>query len=553
MKKSLKIISLGGFGHVTKNMFVYETPRDIIIVDVGVGFPETEMLGVDLVIPDISYLRDKKEKIRAIFLTHGHDDHLGALPYILPQLGEKLPIYASRWAMALVKDKLSEFGLTPNIEEVSEGRRVRAGEFTLDFIRVTHSIPDTLHLVIRTPVGIIYHAADFKLDLRPVMGPPTNQALVRRVGDEGVLCLLSDCLRSENPGFTPPEAALEEMFQQEISQTSGKFIVTTMSSNLSRLKQAIDVALKNGRKVVLVGRSIEKNIEIATKLKYISYPKDVFVPKKLINKYPANSLALLVAGSQGQLGSAMDRLVAGEIEQIKIKPGDKVVFSADYIPGNETAIYNMIDNIYRLGGEAVYADIRSGIVHVSGHGAQGDLSKLMEMIRPRFLVPIGGNYRHMMAYKKLAITNGFKPEQVLLRDDGQIIEFTEQGLSPTKQRIEVGQVMVDALGVGDVGDVVLRDRKILSEEGIVVAILPLNQNSLRLEGEPEIVSRGFVYIRENQELLNEARVGVRKAIEEHRGRPDRRAIRERVQNFLEKFLYHKTGRRPMVLVVQIEV
>ena len=553
MKKYLKIISLGGFGHVTKNMFVYETEKEIIIVDCGVGFPEEGMLGVDLVIPDISYLLSKKEKIRALFLSHGHDDHTGALPYILPQLGERLPIFAPKWAKALVEDKLSEFGITPNIEEIGEGKRVNVGDFSVEFVKVTHSIPDTLHLIIKTPVGLIYHAADFKLDLRPIMGTPTNQELIREVGKKGVLCLLSDCLRSENPGFTPPEARLEEVFEQEIADCQGKYMVTTMSSNVSRLKQAIDVSLKHGRKIVLVGRSVEKSIEIATKLKYLNYPKNTFLPKKTINRYPPHTLTLLVAGSQGQLGSAMDRLVGGEIEGIKIKPGDKVVFSSDFIPGNETPIYSLIDNIYRQGADVAYSDIRSDI-HVSGHGAQGDLSKLMEMVKPRYLVPIGGNYRHMVAYRKLAEKNGFKPEQILIKDAGEVIEFNESGLVPSKEKVEVGRVMVDALGVGDVGNVVLRDRKILSREGMVVAILPLDQNTLELDGEPEIVSRGFVYIRENMELLEETKRGVLKIVKEtHGGRASLRLVRQKVQDYLEKFFFEKTGRRPMVLVVIIEI
>ncbi|HUV72238.1 MAG TPA: ribonuclease J [Clostridia bacterium] len=553
MKKNLKIISLGGFGKVTKNMFVYETPQDIIIVDVGVGFPEEEMLGVDLVIPDISYLQDKKHKIRAIFLSHGHDDHIGGLPYLLPQLGKAIPIYAPRWAKALVLDKLSEFGIVPNIEEVKQGSKIKVGGFTVEFVHVTHSIPDTMHLVIQTPVGLIYHAADFKLDLRPVMGEPTNQGLIRSIGKKGVLCMLSDCLRAEVPGFTPPEARLEEVFEEEIAKTKGKFIVTTMSSNLSRLKQAIDVARRNNRKVVVVGRSVEKSIKIAQKLKYISYPREAFVPKKAIKRYPSSSLALLVAGSQGQLGSALDRMVAGEIKEIKIEPNDRVVFSTDYIPGNETAIYRLIDDIYRQKASVAYVDIRSDI-HVSGHGAQGDLSKLMEMVRPQYLVPIGGNYRHMVAYKRLAEKSGFGPNQTLIKDNGEIVEFDEKGLVPSKANIEIGQVMVDALGVGDVGNVVLRDRKILSEEGIVVAILPLNQTTYQLDGEPEIVSRGFVYIRENIELLKETKKGIREALKPaRRSKGDPRLVRQNVQDFLEKFLFAKTGRRPMVLVVIIEV
>ena len=389
------------------------------------------------------------------------------------------------------------------------------------------------------------------MDLHPVMGEPTNQELIKEIGQRGVLCLLSDCLRSENPGFTPPEKRLEEVFEQEISNCPGKFIVTTMSSNLSRLKQAIEVSIRHGRKVVFVGRSVEKSIEIATKLKYLTSSKETFLPKKLINRYPPQILTLLVAGSQGQLGSAMDRLVAGEIENIKIKPGDKVVFSSDFIPGNEVAIYHLVDNIYRLGGEVAYSDVRSDI-HVSGHGAQGDLGKLMEMVKPKYLIPIGGNFRHMVAYRKLAEKNGFASNQVILLDDGQVAEFDGGGQVKTKEKVHTGQVMVDALGVGDVGNVVLRDRKILSEEGMVVVILPLDQNTRQLEGDLEIISRGFVYIKENLGLLGEAKQGVNKILKGLKT-VDNRLIRQQVQDFLEKFLFTKTGRRPMVLVVIIEI
>lgn len=551
-KNYLKIISLGGFGNVTKNMYVYETARDIIIVDCGVGFPEEEMLGVDLVIPDISYLRERKEKIRAMFITHGHDDHIGAMPYILPEIRNNLPIFAPKWAKALAEDKLSEFGIIPNIEEIDEGKRVNVGDFSVEFVRVTHSIPDTMHLTIKTPVGVIYHAADFKLDLTPVMGRPANQELIRKIGQAGVLCMLSDSLRAETPGFTPAEVKLGEMFEREIKECPGKFIVTTMSSNISRLKQAIDVSLRYNRKIVLVGRSIEKNMELAQKLKYISYSKESFIPKKIINKFPPSSLTMMVAGSQGQIGSALDRLVGDEIEGIKIRPGDKVVFSSDAIPGNETAIYNLIDDIYRLGGEVAYSDIKSDL-HVSGHGAQGDLGKLMELIKPKYLVPIGGNYRHMVAYRKLAVKNGFKPEQVLIQDGGRVIFFNEIGQVNMKETVKIGQVMVDALGVGDVGNVVLRDRKILSEEGMVIAILPLDQNTHQLAGDPEIITRGFIYVKENFDILNEMKKDLHRILRGKQPIMDNRLIRQQVQGHLEKYLFDKTGRRPMILIVIIEV
>jgi len=549
---TLKIISLGGFANVTKNMFVYETPQDILIVDCGVGFPEEEMLGVDLVIPDISYLKDKKQKIRGIILSHGHDDHIGGLPYILPQLPQ-VPVFGPKWAIALASSKLEEFKVPAKLEEIGEGRKITLGGFSIEFIKVTHSIPDTLHLIIKTPVGTIYHAADFKLDLKPVMGEATNQQKIITVGKQGVLCLLSDSLRAEVPGFTPPEEKLEEMFEKEIASCSGKFFVTTMSSNLSRLKQAIDVSLRHGRKIVPVGRSIEKNLEIAQRLNYLRYPPGVFVPRKSINQFSPTALSLLVAGSQAQLGSALDRIVSGESENIKIKPGDKVIFSTDYIPGNETAIYSFIDNIYRLGGEVVYQDIHDN-VHVSGHGSQGDLGKLMKMVNPKFFLPIGGNFRHMAAYQRLAASLGFAKEKVLLPDGGQIVEFFENGQAGISQKIETRQVLIDALGVGDVGEIVLRDRQVLAEEGIVITVLPIDQGTHELVGDPEIVTRGFIYIRENLEFLHQTKSKIRQTVKNARARRlDYRLIRRDVQETLEKFFYSSTGRRPMVLPVIIEV
>lgn len=552
-QNSLKIISLGGFGQVTKNMFLYETAEDLLIVDCGIGFPEEGMLGVDLVVPDISYLGNKKNKIRAIILSHGHDDHIGGLPYILPQLPNNLPVFAPKWAAALSRLKLEEFGLPVNLREIDEKSQLNLGRFTVEFIRVTHSIPDTFHLVIKTPVGVIYHAADFKLDLTPVMGKPTSQERIIEVGKRGVLCLLSDCLRAENPGFTPPEAKLEEMFEKEMTTCSGKFFVTTMSSNISRLKQAIEVSRRHQRKVVLVGKSVEKNLELAEKLKYLQYPRDVFVERKEVGNYSPASLTLLVAGSQGQTGSALDRIVAGGLKNIKIEAGDKVIFSTDYIPGNETAIYNLIDNVYRLGGEVVYQDIHSG-VHVSGHGSQKDLSKLMEMVRPRWLVPIGGNFRHMAAYQNLAQSLGFKKEQVVLADGGEVIDLDARGDAQITQKIEARQVMIDALGVGDVGNVFLRDRQILATEGIVVAIIALDQTSHVLEGDPEIVTRGFAHIEENKQLLDQTKERIRQAVRETRGkRLDFRLVRRQIQEELEKFFFKKTGHRPMILPIIIEV
>ncbi|MDP3998459.1 MAG: ribonuclease J [bacterium] len=547
-KNSLKIISLGGFGQVTNNMFVYETERNILLVDCGMGFPTEEMLGVDLTIPDTSYLDTRKEKIRGLILTHGHDDHIGALPYILPRL-PKIPIFGSRWALALAKDKLRERGFGANFEEVNQKSKISLGEFKIEFVEMTHSIPETLHLVITTPFGIFYHAPDFKMDLTPVMGKPADQNLIADFGKRGVLCLLSDCLRAEKQGFTPSESKLEEMFEREIEDCKGRFFVTTMSSNISRFKQAIDVSLRNKRRIVLVGRSVDKNITLALKLRYLNYSSDVFVPLKDCNKFPPSGLTLLVAGSQGQPGSALERIVADEHE-IKIKPEDKIVFSTDYIPGNELQVYSLIDDILRIGAQVAYADIASD-VHVSGHGQSQDLKKLLELVKPKYVIPIGGNLRHMVAYRKMAGQVNYQEQNILVPKNGEVIEFANERAS-FKKKIPTRTIMIDALGVGDVGNVVLRDRQVLSSEGMVVIIVQLEQGTLKLVEEPDIISRGFVYARESESLIFEAKREIKRVVARQKV-PEVRFLRRSLQEALERFFYNQTGRQPMVLTVAIEV
>jgi ribonuclease J len=550
----VKIISLSGFGKITTNMFVYETEKDILLVDCGVGFPTEEMLGVDLLIPDISYLLEKKDKIRGLVLTHGHDDHIGALPYILPRL-PSIPIYGSRWALAIAGEKLRESSVGAKLNEIdykNPNFKIHLGEFTIEAVEVTHSIPETLHLVITTPVGIIYHAADFKLDLTPVMGNPTDQKRIAEIGRRGVHCLLSDCLRAERPGFTPSEKNLGEVFEREIADCVGRFFVTTMSSNISRFKQAIEVSVKHGRRVVLVGRSVEKNVEMALKMGYLHFPKETFLGIKQIDQVPPEKITVLVAGSQAQAGSALDRIVSGDHE-IKIAPNDKIVFSTDYIPGNELAINELIDDILRAKADVSYVSTNSDI-HVSGHGASSDLKKLMELVKPKYMLPIGGNYRHMIAYQKLAVGLGHKPEDVLLPDGDQVIELENDGTVKIQPEVKLGTVIIDALGVGDVGNVVLRDRQVLSQEGIVVTIILLNRSTGEIISDPEIVTRGFVYVKDSEALLNRARQQIRVILKNNKGkRVNFRLIREDIQNALEKMFLAETGRRPMVLSQIIEV
>lgn len=421
-KNKLKLISLGGFAHVTQNLFVYEYQNDILLVDCGIGFPDEELPGADLIVPDVSYLQKNKDKIKGIVLTHGHEDHMGGLPFVLPRLGRDISIYGSRLTTVLVKEKLAEFGVKAQIKTVNSGERINLGVFSIEFVHVTHSIPDTFHLTINTPLGTIYHGGDFKFDWTPVMGAQTEAGKIALAGKKGILLLLSDCLRSEKPGYTLSETMIEESLEREIRNCSGKFFVTTISSNVSRWKQAIEVISRHQRKIALVGRSVEKIIKIASRLGYLRLPKRIVIRTKQIRRLRANEVALLVAGSQAQVGSALDRITAGDFPEIKIEQGDKVVFSADYIPGNEIAIHRLIDSLSRQGADVSYSEILDDL-HVSGHAAQEELALMLALTRPKYVLPIGGAFRQMKQYALLAQKMGYKTENILLPDKNQTIEI----------------------------------------------------------------------------------------------------------------------------------
>ena len=464
----LKLISLGGFGLVTKNMFVYETPEDIVIIDCGMGFPDEEMLGVDLVIPDISYLKNKKDKIRGIILSHGHEDHIGATRFLLPEL-PRVPIFGSNLTIALVKRKLSEVNVAADLRVIDRRRTLRLGKFNIDFIQVTHSIPETLHIFMMTPYGNIYHGTDFKFDWTPIDGNQIEVEKMVKAGETGVDLMLSDCLRSEREGYTPSEQTLVEIFEREIGKAKGRFIVTTMSSNISRLKTAIEVSLARGRKIVLAGRSIKEIVKIGCQLGYIHLSRQQEISSRRMSKYPPNKITILAAGSQGQTGSALDRIASGEYDDIRVQPDDFVVFSTDYIPGNESSIQSLIDSFMKQGATVSYMDIIEDL-HVSGHGAQRELSLLMHLVKPRYLLPIGGGFRQMKQYALLAQRNGYAKDKILLPLSGDIISL-EKGKAKIDGHTQTRNIMVDGLGVGDVGNVVLRDRDVLSKEGVVVAVL----------------------------------------------------------------------------------
>ncbi len=423
-KNNLKIMALGGFGFVTQNLFVYEYQDSILVVDCGIGFKEEEGKN-GIVVPDINYLIQNQRKIKGIVFTHGHEDHIGGLPFLLSKIKRRIPLFASRLTAAMIKEKLKENNLQAKIEIINSNSRLNLGIFLVEFVFISHSIPDTFHFIIKTPCGLIYHGSDFKFDWTPVMNKQSEIGKIALCGHQGVDLLLSDCLRSEKKGYTLSESMIEESFEREIRDCRGRFFVTTISSNISRWQQAINVIANHRRKAVLLGRSVEKVINIARELGYLKIPKDLIVPLKKANYLRPDQIAFLISGSQAQAGSALDKVASGK-SQVKIKPGDKVVFSADYIPGNELAIHRLIDKLSYLGVAVSYSDIFDDL-HVSGHGSQNDLALLISLIKPKFLLPIGGAFRHMKQYAILAQKMGFRQEKILLPRENQTIEMLIDG------------------------------------------------------------------------------------------------------------------------------
>ncbi|MDO8618462.1 MAG: ribonuclease J [Candidatus Daviesbacteria bacterium] len=548
---SLKLIPLGGVGDVTKNMYIYEYGNDILIVDCGVGFPDEAMPGVDLVIPDITYLRDKKEKIRGIIITHGHDDHIGGLPFIWPEL--QVPIYTRRLTAGFIKNKFTEHGLPKDkIHEVKMEDTLQLGVFKINFYEVSHSVPDTMGIVIETPVGRIIHQADFKIDWTPPSGQVTDVGKIAQIGASGVHFLLMDCLRVEKPGFNKSEKSIEATFEKASWETPGKLLITMTSSNVSRMQQAINVAIKTDRKIALAGRSFDSNFQVARDLGYLKVPPGLVVASDSITGFADRKMLILIAGSQGQPGSALSRVANGEHKQVKIKEGDSVLFSADPIPSTESAQSALIDNLTKLNINVYYSAITSDL-HVSGHAAADELKLMINLIKPKYMLPIGGTFRHMRAFSKMAIEMGYEKDKILDVEDGDVLQIDKESIKRV-DRLEVRNVYVDGLGVGDIGTVVLRDRQVMSEEGVVIVVIPINQQSGRVEGEPDIISRGFVFEQTAEGLLDEAKQVVKKSLTEHGQKiSDWRFMRRMIEDDLEQFLYHATERRPLILPIVVEV
>lgn len=556
-KDSVRIISLGGSGNVTKNMFVYEyrydgNIRDILIVDCGIGFPDQDMYGVDLIIPDIRYLENKRDKIRGLVFTHGHEDHIGGIPYLIPKLGN-IPMWGTKLTAALVNVKLRELGTKSKVEAVDFDRILRVGPFTVSFVRMTHSVPDTSNLIIKTPVGVFYHGSDYKFDFNPLDGKKSELDKINEAGRQGVLCLLTDSLGSERPGFTPSEQIVGVTVEKELSFSNGKVLFTTQSSNISRIQRACELAVERGRMIAFFGRSIDKNVEESIKLGYMRLPRESMVRDRDLKRIPAQKQFLVVAGSQGQSDSALSKIANDVNPYVKLTESDTVIFSADPIPGHENDVNRVIDAIYHTGARVSYSDIMEDL-HVSGHGSQADLMLLLSALGPRYIMPIGGTYKHLMQYKRLAEDLGYNKKDIFTPDNGEILEF-KVGMPPrVVDHVELENVMVDALGVGDVGEVVLHDRQTIAKEGIVVIVVPIEQSSGNVTAKPEIISRGFVFMKQSGKLINGAKRVVSESIRQKKGRMvDWGFMRRNIEEHVASYLARETGRHPLIVPVVVEV
>lgn len=546
----LKVLPLGGNGFVTQNMFVYEYGEDIIVVDCGMGFPSGAMLGIDIVLPDITYLKDKLHRIRALIITHGHEDHIGAVPYLAPKLN--VPIYAPRFALELIKGKLTEFQSKQELYEIEPDREYRFGPFIINPFRVNHSIPDTFGFIIDTPVGKTIHTGDYKYDWTSVDGTIIEVDKLARAGGEGVLALMSDCLRVEKPGYTPSEAVVESRLDEEIRQAKGRVFLTTISSNVTRMQQAINVAMRYNRKVTFAGRSIENVMSIATRLGYAQIPDGVVVRDTQISELPDNQQLIILTGAYGQEGSALARLTSGKHKLFAIKEDDLVIFSADPIPGSEDGIYSIIDELTSLGASIAYSDITNNL-HVSGHAAAEELKTTIALTKPLYLMPISGMARQLKAYSQMAQKMGYPEDHIMIADVAQEVLFDNQGNATYGEKYPYTTVMVDGLGVGDIGDVVIADRTQLADSGVFIIAASLNKKK-ELVGDIEVQTRGFVYARMNEKLLEEARsIGRSVLTDQQTKNQDWATIRSRLQDRLGKYFRQQTDRTPMILPMLLEV
>lgn len=548
----LSLIPLGGLGEIGKNMMSVRFGENILIIDCGLMFPEEEMLGIDIVIPDISYLLENRELVRGIVLTHGHEDHIGALPYVLRQLN--VPVYGTKLTLGLLQGKLREQNIAGEVTlyTVKPRDSIQIGPFKVEFIRVSHSIPDCVAVAIHTPIGVVLHTGDFKIDQTPVDGQVTDFQRLAQLGEKGVLVLLSDSTNVEKPGYTLSERFVGTTFDETFRRAKERIIIATFASNVHRLQQGINTACRYDRKVAVVGRSMVNVVNIAHDLGYLKIPKGVLVELDEANRLPRNRVVILTTGSQGEPMSALTRMALSDHRQVEIYQGDTIIISAAPIPGNEKLVARIINQLFKQGAHVIN-ELVSGI-HVSGHPSQEELKLMINLTRPKYFVPIHGEYRMLIKHADLAKDLGVLPENIFVAENGQVLEFTRRS-GKIAGRATAGKVLVDGLGIGDVGNIVLRDRKLLSQDGILIVVVTINRETGIIMAGPDIVSRGFVYVRESEELLEEAKIKVKNALDRclARGVSEWSSIKTQVRDVLGKFLYEKTRRRPMILPIIMEV
>ncbi len=549
--EKLSIIPLGGLGEIGKNMTVFRYGDDIVVMDSGLAFPEDDMLGIDLVIPDMSYLVENKDKVRAVVITHGHEDHIGSLFYLLRQMD--VPVYGSKLALGLVEGRLKEYHVTDhNLIPVSAGDTIKAGVFEIGFIRVNHSIADAFGISFKTPVGTVVHTGDFKIDQTPVDGLMTDLHRFAELGDEGVLVMMSDSTNAERPGYTKSERTVSEALDVHFAEAKGRIIMTTFASNVSRLQQAIDSACRYGRKVALLGRSMVTVVTKATELGYMSVPEGVIIEPNEISRYPDNRILILTTGSQGEPMAALSRLANRSHRSVELNRGDTVLIAATPIPGNERSVGRIIDALMRFGAEVVYE--KSEGIHVSGHASQEELKLMLNLIRPKYMIPLHGEFRMLKAHEKLAMEVGVAEENIFIGENGSVFEFTADS-GRLAGKVTAGKIFIDGLGVGDVGNIVIRDRRQLSQDGVFIVVVTLDKERGCVLDGPDIVSRGFVYVRDAEALIGEAKKIVRTVLARSENAPitEWAPLKNAIRDAVGKFLFAKTGRKPMILPIIVDL